>query len=200
MPKQYLYLIIITIILISALILRITDNSGKWVCVEGQWLKEGRTRQTIPQEPCIDFKNIHNFNTCSQLDNFIWCSEIEKCIASTLSCSIFLEVDELSKNIDVLQPLEGELMSSPYEVRGLAPGTWYFEANFEIQLLDESGNIITRSIATAQSDWMTTSQVPFVAYLEFETNYQGPAKLLLIKDNPSGLEEYEDFYELDISI
>lgn len=200
MPKTFFYLIILAIILISALILRITDNSGEWLCLNGQWVKEGRTRQVMPQEPCIDFKNIHSFDTCSQLDDFIWCGEIEKCIASTLSCSTFLEDDNLNKKIEIIQPLKGELISSPYEIRGLAPGTWYFEADFEIQLLDENANIIARSIASAQDDWMTTELLPFMANLEFETDYQGPASLLLIKDNPSGLEELKDFYELEVSI
>ncbi len=199
MIKNYFIIIIVGIILISALVLRITDNSGQWICKDGEWVKQGRTNQEMPEKPCIDYSNIHNYDTCSQLDDFIWCQEIEKCIASTLSCSDFLE-STVSLEIELIQPLAGELISSPYEVRGLAPGVWFFEADFVIQLLDENNNIISTSLATAQSDWMTSELVPFIANLEFETNYQGKAKLLLIKDNPSDLREFDDFFELEISI
>ncbi len=201
MPKNFFYFIIIAIILVSALVLRITDNSGTWLCLEGEWLKQGITTQEKPSEPCIDFSKIHSYEACAQLDDFIWCSEIERCIASTLACDSFIDpINELSYIINIIEPMKGELISSPYEIRGLAPGTWYFEADFEIQLLDQERNILASTIAIAQSDWMTTELVPFIANLEFETDYQGPAQLLLIKDNPSGLEEYEDYYELEVSI
>jgi hypothetical protein len=200
MHKRIFYLIIIAIIVISALILRITDNNGKWTCVKGEWVKQGKTSADKPSELCFDLKNIHDYDTCLQLDDFIWCGGIEKCIASTLSCASFTEEVEAKQDIEIVQPLEGELISSPYEIRGLVLGTWFFEADFEIQLLDQEGNILANTIATALDDWMTTNLVPFIANLEFETDYQGQATLLLIKDNPSGLKEHEEFFSLEIML
>lgn len=200
MPKNFFALIIVSIILISALVLRITDNSGEWLCLEGEWIRKGRTNKEKPQEACIDYQKIHDYNICSELNDFKWCQEIEKCIASTLSCLSFVDQGLVEEKVVIIQPLPNELIHSPYEIRGMASGTWFFEADFEIRLVDLENNVLAKTIAIAQDDWMTTDLVPFLAELQFETDYQGPASLLFIKDNPTGLEYFDNFYELNISI
>ncbi len=72
-------------------------------------------------------------------------------------------------------------------VAGQARGTWYFEASFPVKILDASGATIAQGPAQAQSDWMTTDFVPFVASLSYPTQPKGSHGTILIKnDNPSG--------------
>jgi hypothetical protein len=95
--------------------------------------------------------------------------------------------------IKVTKPLPNEIVSSPIEIEGEARGSWFFEASFPIQLLDENGEIVGQGIAQAQSDWMTTDFVPFKAEIGFPPNLSGKGILVFKKDNPSGLpENYEE--------
>lgn len=100
-------------------------------------------------------------------------------------------------------PASGATVTSPLTITGKARGTWYFEASFPVALTDWDGKIIAQGIAQAQGDWMTSDYVPFTATLTFEKPAPGdPAAnrgtLILKKDNPSGLPEHEDSFELPI--
>jgi len=107
---------------------------------------------------------------------------------------------DYSDVIQVDSPKLGQTISSPLTITGQARGTWYFEATFPIRLIDADGNIIVQSYATAQSDWMTTDFVPFTAQLNFEKISDQNATLILQKDNPSGLPEYEAQIEIPVYI
>lgn len=90
-------------------------------------------------------------------------------------------------DITVAAPLPDALVTSPLTVTGEARGTWYFEASFPVKLLDANGNVLVQHYAEAQSDWMTTDFVPFIATLTFPTPTTATGTLVLEKDNPSGL-------------
>lgn len=101
-------------------------------------------------------------------------------------------------------PLPEGMISSPLVVRGKARGTWFFEASFPVTLTDWDGRIIAQVPAQAQSDWMTTEFVPFEAILVFDTPV-GPGIgqpnrgfLILQKDNPSGLPQFDDSREITV--
>lgn len=100
---------------------------------------------------------------------------------------------QASSDILLISPSPGDVVSSPLTVTGQAKGTWYFEASFPVRLIDADGNEIAIVPAQAQGDWMTEEFVPFVAVLEF-SQPQTPTTgtLVLQKDNPSGLPEYDD--------
>jgi hypothetical protein len=84
-------------------------------------------------------------------------------------------------------------------VTGRARGTWFFEASFPVVLTDSSGNVIAQTPAQAQSDWMTTDWVPFRATLTFPAQKSGQRGFLILKkDNPSGLPQYEDSRQITI--
>lgn len=89
-----------------------------------------------------------------------------------------------------------DVIKSPLTITGEARGTWFFEASFPIRLLDGNGNEIATTIAQAQSDWMTEEFVQFRATLEFKNPETETGKIVLEKDNPSGLSEFNE----DISI
>ncbi len=94
-----------------------------------------------------------------------------------------------SDNIVVDLPSPGAVTGKTFTVLGKARGPWYFEASFPITVLNEKGEIIAGSIATAKSEWMTTDFVPFEAIITIPESYIGKAVLVLKKDNPSGLPE-----------
>jgi hypothetical protein len=104
-------------------------------------------------------------------------------------------------DITVSSPRPFENVSSPLTITGSARGTWYFEGTFPIVVVDWNGRIIGEGYATAQDDWMTDAYVPFKAtaelYISPETPY-GDGRIIFRKDNPSGLFEYDDAYELPI--
>ena len=109
---------------------------------------------------------------------------------------LFLESPTLINDTQTLIRLDnvnaGDEIFSPLVVTGQARGSWYFEASFPMRLEDEEGNLLGSSIVAAQGDWMTKEFVPFSANLEFMVTTTTKAFLVLQKDNPSGLAEYDD--------
>lgn len=105
-------------------------------------------------------------------------------------------------NSDILRQLNlqvGQKVSNNFVLKGEARGTWFFEASFPWRLENESGKILGQGIATAQTDWMTENWVPFEATLQFEAQGATTGRLILKKDNPSGLPENEDNLEIAVS-
>lgn len=94
--------------------------------------------------------------------------------------------------IRVSSPLGGSSVISPLTVEGQARGNWYFEADFPLELVSADGTVLAAGIATAQGDWMTEDFVPFSAELNFNVTAATDAELVLHKDNPSGLSEFDD--------
>ncbi|MFH1456602.1 MAG: GerMN domain-containing protein [Patescibacteria group bacterium] len=82
-------------------------------------------------------------------------------------------------------------IESPLMVEGEARGTWFFEASFPIKILDENGNVLSSSYVQAQSDWMTEDFVAFKGQIGFISETTSKGFLVLQKDNPSGLPEYD---------
>jgi hypothetical protein len=90
---------------------------------------------------------------------------------------------------------------SPVTITRKARGNWFFEASFPITIVNWDGLIIGQGIATANGEWMTTEFVPFTAQISYlfatDTPYDRGA-IILKKDNPSGLPEYDDAREIPI--
>lgn len=99
-----------------------------------------------------------------------------------------------SNLIQVTLPLPNSVISSPVVIKGQARGNWYFEASFPVKLFDANNNEVplTPGYIMAQGDWMTTDFVPFQASLTFSQPATATGRLVLQKDNPSGLPEYDD--------
>ncbi len=88
--------------------------------------------------------------------------------------------------IQVDLPYPGAVTGKEFVVSGKARGTWYFEASFPVEVLDNNGNVLFQGPAQAQSEWMTENFVPFKVTVKVPESYIGPATLILHKDNPSG--------------
>lgn len=143
--------------------------------------------------------NITSFEECAAAGNPIMESYPRQCringITFTENIGNELEKSDL---IIVDNPRPNQKIISPLIVTGQARGYWFFEASFPVELLDENGMLITQGIATAKDEWMTEEFVPFEAKLEFEKQSVQSGRLLLRKDNPSGLPEYDDVLEMII--
>ena len=103
--------------------------------------------------------------------------------------------------IRLTSPLPNSTVESPLTITGEARGYWYFEASFPVVLVDWDGRIIAQGIATAKDEWMTEEFVPFEATLTFVVDknvYSNRGALILQKDNPSGLPEYDDALEIPV--
>lgn len=103
--------------------------------------------------------------------------------------------------IKLFRPLKGDTVSTPLVVMGEVPGNWSFEASFPVKLLDSNGKVIADEPAQLQADWMTDNMVPFTTKLTYNTDEvtKGTSgKLVLEKDNPSGLEKNDDSLTIDI--
>jgi flagellar basal body-associated protein FliL len=105
------------------------------------------------------------------------------------------------EGLTLRNPQANEIVSSPINIEGEAVGSWYFEANFSVKLVDkESGNIIAQSYVTAQDNWMTEDKVEFNSILEYETDEEIKALLILESANPSGLEENQMTYRIPVTL
>jgi tryptophan-rich sensory protein len=89
-------------------------------------------------------------------------------------------------------PAAGDVIKSPLHIEGEARGTWYFEASFPVTLEDGNGTVLASGHADAKSDWMTEDFVPFTADLSFKSPSTNTGRLVLHRDNPSGLPENDD--------
>jgi hypothetical protein len=98
-------------------------------------------------------------------------------------------------------PAPGSKIVSPLTVSGKARGTWFFEGDFPMVIIDASGSVIGQSYCTAQGPWMTAEFVAFKGKITFKRPASsGKAVLLLKKDNPTGKPEHDDVIEIPVTI
>jgi len=93
-------------------------------------------------------------------------------------------------NLKIVSPKPGDKLASPLIISGEAKG-WYFEGSFPIELKDANGATLASGVAQAQGDWMNPDFVPFIATLDFAAPTTPTGMLILKKDNPSGLPQYD---------
>ena len=118
----------------------------------------------------------------------------------TSTTSTTLQPAALHDRVHITSPASGAKVGQTFSISGEAPGNWYFEAVFTIRVRDADNSKVGQTHGQAQSGWMTTGQVPFTATITLGTAYKGPATLVLLKDNPSGLPENDDAVEIPITI
>lgn len=107
---------------------------------------------------------------------------------------------EGNSEVFVYSPKPGEEINSPFKIEGKAKGFWFFEASFPVRLLDENGKELAMGIVQAQSNWMTEDFVEFKGELSFVSDKEQSGKLVLQKDNPSGLPENDKKIEISVRL
>lgn len=98
-------------------------------------------------------------------------------------------------------PLWNQVIKSPLTIKGVARGSWFFEASFPVILTNWDGLIIAQGIAKTKSNWMTSDFVPFEASLTFSVDkkaYSNKGTLILKKDNPSDLPKNDNTLEIPV--
>jgi len=97
----------------------------------------------------------------------------------------------------VVESTGGKIVN-PLKITGEAR-LWYFEAVFPVTLHDAQGRTIGLGPAQAKSDWMTEEWVPFEVRFAFPDQAPGSkGTIVLMNDNPSGLEENSDSFEIPV--
>lgn len=142
----------------------------------------------------VSYLIFDRFNRVKVVDQTVDTCEVSKCPEKVLYKNASANL------VQVELPFPGAVVGKDFSVIGKARGAWFFEASFPIEVLDAQGNIIAAGIAQAESDWMTENLVPFRADIKVPESYIGPAKLILKKDNPSGLPEHDASASFDIVI
>ncbi len=109
--------------------------------------------------------------------------------------------NELEKDalIRISTPRPNTTIRNPLVVKGMARGSWFFEAQFPVKLFDGNGELLASTPASAKGEWMTSDFVPFEATLTFTAPTTTTGTLVLLKDNPSGLPENEDELRIPIA-
>jgi hypothetical protein len=120
-------------------------------------------------------------------------------VATTTVATSTNGIEPLSSRVSIAVPASGATVPKDFVVQGSAPGNWFFEASFPVQVRDPDGVIVGRTHANALGEWMTTANVHFEATVHVDS-YSGPATLVLLKDNPSGLPENDDSFSISIVV
>lgn len=201
MKKIYFALGIIAILALIILGLRfiLGGDEDTWLCQNGQWVKHGNPSAPKPNESC-GRKEIVSFDECVAAGYPVLESYPSQCKIPNNKTFIENIGNELEKSdlIRVNSPRPNQTIQSPLVIEGEARGNWFFEASFPVQLIDENGEIVAQSNAQAQSDWMTDNFVSFKAKLDFPLSLSGKGTLILKKDNPSGLAQYDEEIKIPV--
>jgi hypothetical protein len=107
---------------------------------------------------------------------------------------------EADPEVIVFSFKEGDVIESPLVVEGKAKGTWFFEASFPIKVVDQNDNILGYSYVTALGEWMTEEYVDFRGEIEFTSEEEKNGFFVFMKDNPSGLPEYDKEIRIPVVI
>jgi hypothetical protein len=156
--------------------------------------------ESLPLDKAVSQLSVTNFQECVATGNPVQESYPRKC---THGSKTYTEnIGNILEKADLIRmrtPLPNQVIDQPLAVEGEARGQWFFEGDFPVILTDWDGLIIAQGHATAQSDWMTEEFVPFKAVLEYEEQtLYNRGTLILQKDNPSGLPEFDDALEFQI--
>lgn len=103
-----------------------------------------------------------------------------------------------SPDITLDDNLSSTYVSSPLTIQGEARGFWFFEADFPVELRDESDKVIATGIAQALDEWMTKAHVPFALTLEFSPPATENGTIVFKKDNPSGLPQFAEEFKVPV--
>ncbi|WP_339647422.1 Gmad2 immunoglobulin-like domain-containing protein [uncultured Salegentibacter sp.] len=109
------------------------------------------------------------------------------------------ERKELSDLIKVEKPAVNTLINSPIQISGEARGTWFFEAEAPVRLVDKNYITLAETSIKAKGEWMTNDFVPFSTELSFG-NFPEDEKGYLIfeKANASGKPELDRKFTLPV--
>lgn len=111
-----------------------------------------------------------------------------------------LRVQKLG-DVRVYSPVPGDVLRAgdAVTVRGRARGSWFFEANIALFILDESGSILDRGFAMTSDEWMTTDFVSFEGTLTVtHVPPSGHGFVRIANDNPSDRRDLDTYFDVPV--
>lgn len=99
----------------------------------------------------------------------------------------------------MVTPLPNANVDCTFDIEGEVSGSWFFEGVFPIKLVNSTGSEIMTVQARAVEDAYTDELVKFTAEITCTESCNGDAKLVFLKDNPSGEAVNDDSFEIPIS-
>lgn len=99
---------------------------------------------------------------------------------------------------NMVTPLPNAEVGCTFNIEGEISGSWFFEGVFPIKLLSSTGTEILTVQAKAVGDANTEELVKFTAQVVCTDICNGEAKLVFLKDNPSGEAANDDSFEIPI--
>jgi hypothetical protein len=139
---------------------------------------------------------VTDFQSCQAAGGAITDGEPVTCTA--LDGHTFAEQVTQDPEVVVDTPQYGDLVSSPLQVSGKARGFWFFEGQMPVTLKDDQGNVLVKTPAHANGDWMTQDFVPFTATLNFNPGDAQYGVLVIEKDNPSGDPQFDAAFAVPV--
>ncbi len=103
-----------------------------------------------------------------------------------------------TKNLVSFSIASGATVSGKITATGSITGGYFSEANMGVNILDANKYILKRGNGTATSDWMTSGPVSFTTKLDFTGIPAGKGYVRLVKDNPSGMPEYDKSIDIPV--
>lgn len=103
--------------------------------------------------------------------------------------------------ITLKEPQWNAIVSSPFEIVGSAPGTWFFEGQIIGEIKNQNGESLAIFPLQATGEWMTEEPVEFKGAAKFLMSKAGNNITLIIKnDNPSGLPENDKLASFPLKV
>jgi hypothetical protein len=165
----------------------------------GLWINQYKECEGISKEFCQSRGGY--FNECASA-----CRHNPEATICTMQCVPICEYAVINNKADLIRvdyPRPNQVFSDlKIAIAGQARGTWFFEGSFpiEIKSLDNSVTYAD-GFATAQGEWMTEDFVAFNSEIEIShISYRGKVNLILKKDNPSDMREFDDQLVIPIEL
>lgn len=139
----------------------------------------------------VEVSGISNFEECTAYNYPIQDSYPPRCSTpdgKTFTQDIGNEL-EYTDLIRIDTPRPNSNVVSPLNIKGVARGSWFWEANSTAEIYDGNGLSKGSGFVIAVGESMTEDFVRMEGVIEFEKPETPTGKLILRNDNPSGLVE-----------
>lgn len=127
------------------------------------------------------------YELCSQITNL--CKDQPMVLYKTSEKGVKLYMDDIQENA---------IVEKGTKLTGEITGSWFFEGEFPIRIINEDMEILETLTARATESWTTSELVPFEFNLD--SNIEDTTNIILRfeKSNPSGLKENDDYIDFPI--
>ncbi len=95
-------------------------------------------------------------------------------------------------------PLPNAEVPCEFEIEGEISSSWFFEGSFLVKIY-VGNKVVHESVAYSEEDWLKDGTISFYSDIDCKEGCVGEGKIVLEKDNPSGLEENSDRYEIPVT-